>query len=123
MFLGAPPNIFERAKELRANETVSEKILWEYLKQKPMGYKFRRQHPIQLYVVDFYCHALKIVIEVDGTINDKIEIKENDIERQKYLEDNGLKFLRFTNMEIETDLEDVKQKIEDFIRFCESSQK
>jgi cyclase len=76
MFLGADRLIFENAKELRKNLTHSELLLWGYLKQKPFGYKFRRQHPLGIYIADFYCHALKLVIEVDGSIHHLDEVKK-----------------------------------------------
>jgi cyclase len=112
MFLGASPELFKNAKELRENETKQEKILWQYLKGKPMGFKFRRQHPVKWYIVDFYCHFLKLVIEVDGGIHDLKQVKLHDIERQKFLEKDGLTFLRFSNQQIEKDFESVKTAIE-----------
>lgn len=66
MFLGAHPIIFENAKALRNNLTNAEIKLWGCLKTKPMGYKFRRQHPMSIFIADFYCHALKLIIEADG---------------------------------------------------------
>jgi cyclase len=78
MFYGALPLIFERADGLRKNPTEEEKILWERLKAKKLGVKFRRQHPIWNYIADFYCHELKLVIEVDGSIHDVKEIRDND---------------------------------------------
>ncbi len=77
MFYGATPLIFERANQLRKNQTESEKFLWEILKNKQMlGLRFKRQHPIDKFIADFYCHSLKLVIEVDGKIHfnpEKIE--------------------------------------------------
>ena len=110
MFLGASHIIFGTAKKLRDNQTRSELILWQYLKQKPKGYKFRRQHPIGIYILDFYCHALKLVIEADGGIHTDEQVRQHDIERQQNLEVHGLKFLRFTNSEIENNIESVISK-------------
>ena len=62
--------MYQRARELRNNSTHAEIILWGYLKAKPLGYKFRRQHPYAIYILDFYCHSLKLCIEVDG--NEKV---------------------------------------------------
>jgi len=68
--LGASPEIHRRAQELRKRMTPCENILWERLKGKHfLGYKFRRQHPLYKYIVDFYCHQLKLVIEVDGSVH------------------------------------------------------
>ena len=100
MFLGASKIIFENAKELRKNMTPAENILWAHLKTKPKGFKFRRQHPLGSYVADFYCHKLKLVIELDGSIHDNLEVKVNDEIRQKLIEEDGLKIIRFKNDEI-----------------------
>jgi len=116
MFLGADKNVFENAKALRGNLTNAELFLWSYLKQKPFGYKFRRQHPISIYIADFYCHALKLIIEVDGKIHSEIDIQKRDIERQKNLESEGISFLRFTNEDVEKNLNNVISKIEGYFK-------
>jgi imidazole glycerol-phosphate synthase subunit HisF len=116
MFLNASYLIFETAKKLRENQTVAEKILWDYLKQKPYGYNFRRQHPISTFIADFYCHPLKLIIEIDGGIHEIEKIKRYDKDRQEFLEDNGIDFLRFTNNEVEKNPEEVISKIEGYIR-------
>ncbi|OYX79721.1 MAG: hypothetical protein B7Y83_19215, partial [Flavobacteriales bacterium 32-34-25] len=67
MWKGASPKIFSNAKKLRENQTEAEEKFWLAVKDNQVeGYKFRRQHPLSIYVVDFYCHALKLVIEIDG---------------------------------------------------------
>ncbi len=80
--------------------TDAENVLWGYLKAKPNGYKFRRQHPLGIYIADFYCHKLKLVIELDGSIHDNEEVKQNDAIRQKLIEEDGLTVIRFTNVQI-----------------------
>ncbi len=115
MFLKAPNLIFEKARELRNHPTRAESVLWDYFGERPLGYKFRRQHPIADFVVDFYCHKLKLVIEADGGVHTDPEIAMKDDERQKHLESYGVTFLRFTNHEIETAFESVKGKIEYYI--------
>jgi len=115
MFLKASNLIFERAKALRNNPTHAEMILWSYLRQKPLGCKFRRQHPIANYVADFYSHELKMVIEVDGNIHNDNDVILKDMERQKDLEMRGISVLRFTNNEVEKYLETVIKKIENYI--------
>ena len=112
MFYGAGPKIFELAKKLRNNVTPTEMILWGRLKEYFPNLKFRRQHPVSLYIVDLYCHAEKLVIEMDGSIHDLEEIKISDEIRQKDLEDLGLKVIRFTTNEIKNNLETVLQTIE-----------
>jgi len=100
MFFGASRFIFENAKALRKNMTDAEQILWGYLKAKPNGFKFRRQHPLGIYIADFYCHKLKLVIELDGSVHDNEEVKKNDALRQKLIEEDGLNVIRFTNKEV-----------------------
>src|ERR1700740_2687362 len=107
MFLKASNLIFENAKALRDNPTNAEMIMWGYLKNKSLGYKFRRQHPIADYIADFYCHELKMIIEVDGSIHVEHEVMIKDAERQKYLEEKGFCFLRFTNDDVEKRMETV----------------
>ena len=115
MFLKASGLIFENAKALRANPTHAEMVMWGYLKRKPLGCKFRRQHPIADYIADFYCHELKLIIEIDGSIHDEPDVIIKDQERQSYLENEGICFLRFTNDGVEKQLETVIKKIESYI--------
>ena len=112
MHAGAIRHLYQRARELRNNATHAETILWGYLKTKPHGFKFRRQHPYAIYILDFYCHALKLVIEVDGGIHKVPEVKLNDKQRQDLLQTNGLIVLRFQNELIITKLEEVIREIE-----------
>ena len=115
MHSGASKFHFQRARELRDNSTHSESLLWEYLKTKPHGIKFRRQHPYSVYILDFYCHSLKLVIELDGSIHNLPENKLNDEVRQQHLENDGLIVIRFTNDLVEKRFEDVIKEIEVFI--------
>src|SRR4051794_25780614 len=116
MFSGASSLIFQRAAKLRSNQTFAEEILWQYLRTKPMGFKFRRQHAFSTYILDFYCHRLSLVIEVDGSIHNLPEVKNNDAIRQKRLEDQGLTFIRFTNEQIIKGLAEVIRAIENYIK-------
>lgn len=115
MFYGAGNLIFEKAKELRKNLTNAELVLWGYLKQSPSGYKFRRQHPLGSYIVDFYCHKLKLVIEVDGSVHENPGVIEWDKRRQKDLEEDGLTVIRFKNEEVEKKLETVIEQLKTII--------
>lgn len=115
MHKGASKPLYQYARELRNNATHSENILWGYLKTKPFGKKFRRQHPYSIYILDFYCHSLKLVIEVDGKIHDHPDVKRNDEERQFSLQNDGMIVLRFTNEQVEQSLEEVQKIIENFI--------
>jgi cyclase len=100
MFYGAQPMIFELAKKLRNKVTPAEMILWGKLKENFPTLKFRRQHPISLYIADFYCHKEKLIIEIDGSIHQLPEVKAIDYIRQKDLESLGIKVLRFSTYEI-----------------------
>lgn len=102
MFNGADANIFERAKRLRKQQTAAEEVLWLYLKQKPSGFKFRRQHPFGIYIIDFYCHQLKLGIEVDGSLHDDAAIKQHDTQREQVLNQLSIQLIRFTNTQIRT---------------------
>lgn len=112
---GAGKELYPRARELRNRSTHAEDILWGYLKTKPRGHKFRRQHPYAIYVLDFYCHKLKLIIEVDGSIHHRKDIKANDQLRQQLLEQDGMKVLRLTNEQILSKPEDVIVHIEQYI--------
>lgn len=116
MFLNASKIIFKNAAELRKNMTLSEQILWEYLRTKPLGHKFRRQHPISSYVADFYCHSLQLIIEVDGGIHNDQDVRLHDEVRQRSLEAEGISFLRFRNEEIEKEINAVILSIENHIK-------
>ena len=111
MFKGANPIVFELSKDLRKNMTGSEKILWVHLRHGVRELKFRRQHPIGIYIADFYCHKLKLVIEVDGLIHDKPNIIIHDKKREEDLKSLGYQIVRFSNKEIFTDIENVLEKI------------
>ena len=107
----APTILFQRAVELRKNQTKAEEILWEYLKTKPLGFKFRRQHPYFQYIFDFYCHSLKLVIEVDGSIHENVYVKLNDKIREELLQKDGMIILRINNDDIFYSLDHVIKKI------------
>jgi cyclase len=111
LHLGASHLIFKNAEVLRYNMTHAELLLWGHLKGSQLGVKFRRQHPLGIYIADFYCHQHKLIIEIDGNIHDIPEIAANDIERQRNLEADGIRFLRFTNNEVYNQLEKVLETI------------
>jgi len=119
MFYGAGVTIFQNAKDLRNHPTDAERILWMHLRTRPGGCKFRRQHPAWNYILDFYCHSLKLAIDVDGSIHHEEEHMQNDIGRQKNLEAQGIQFIRFTNEEIIANLDNVIEKIDIVIDECQ----
>lgn len=112
MFYGAGKNIFAKAFVLRNNMTDAENALWEVLKRKDIfNVRFKRQHPIDIFIVDFYCHKCKLAIEVDGDIHLEKEVMEYDDGRAHDIEKFGVKILRFTNNEVLENIESVKQSI------------
>jgi very-short-patch-repair endonuclease len=106
----------EKARELRNNMTRAEIILWSRLRMRQLnGYKFRRQQKIYDYVVDFYCHELKLIIEVDGEIHLSSDQSKIDKSRDKILTLNGYNVFRLSNYDIETNLDASVNKIKSFI--------
>ncbi len=111
MHFGASPLIFERARYLRKHPTPVEEILWKHLRKHQILYKFRRQHPLSKYVVDFYCHANRFAIELDGSIHNDKEQQLIDQEKETELRDLGIYILRIMNREVFEDIDDVVSKI------------
>ncbi|MTK53170.1 DUF559 domain-containing protein [Paludibacter sp.] len=111
MYYNAQPTIFARAKELRENMTPAEAVLWERLKCNQLGVRFKAQHPIDIFIADFYCHRAKLIVEVDG----KIHAAQLDYDdgRTAELERLGLIVIRFTNKEVLTDVGRVIQQIKE----------
>jgi very-short-patch-repair endonuclease len=98
------------AKEMRSKPTPAENLLWQRLRSHRLrGMKFRRQHNIERFIVDFYCRDAKLVVEVDGLIHQYQ--KEEDAIRQEFLESQKLRVIRFTNEDVLTNLDDVIQQI------------
>lgn len=115
MFEGASHLIFANAKNLRKNMTEAEKALWIHLKTGINGLKFRRQHPIGVYVADFYCYKAKLIIEIDGGIHNDPSVQKLDRQREKYLINWGYSVIRFSNDDVlknpETVLKEIEKKI------------
>ena len=116
MFKGASAQVFGNAKKLRNHMTNAEQLLWEELRQnKFYGLKFRRQHPIQNYIADFYCHKYKLVIEIDGEYHLSKDQVEYDKDRTEILNFNDVIVLRFTNGEVLNDINKVLLDIKTLI--------
>ena len=99
-------------RELRKNLTESESLLWERLRSSQLeGRKFRRQHSIGVYILDFYCPTERLCIEVDGNVHNRPNAILHDKERDKTLSQLQIKTLRICNDEVETDIESVLTKI------------
>lgn len=103
-----PHALLEAARALRSSMTDAEKLLWQSLRGKQLnGFRFRKQHPIERYVLDFYCPSARLAIEVDGKQHSTPEGQAKDAERTAWLEGQGIRVLRFSNREILTNLEGV----------------
>jgi len=110
------PKLKTLAKALRKNMTFSEVLLWDELKQKKMlGFDFDRQRSIDEFIVDFYCKDLQLAIEIDGDSHDSEEAFEKDRKRQKRLEELGVRFLRFDDLEVKKEMNNVLRKIQHLI--------
>ncbi|MBI3784425.1 MAG: DUF559 domain-containing protein [Deltaproteobacteria bacterium] len=90
----------DKRRSLRNNATQAELQLWSVLKGRQLGIKFRRQHSIDAFVVDFYAPSCRLAIEVDGEAHDSSEAKQYDLERTAYLQRFGIRVLRFSNAEV-----------------------
>jgi len=111
MYCGAGQESRRFAKLLRKEMTAAEKLLWQEIRNRKTGFKFRRQHPLGIYIADFFCNELKLVIELDGGIHTLPGQKEKDVNRSFNLELMDLTVIRFTNEEVQNDLETVFEDI------------
>jgi very-short-patch-repair endonuclease len=111
-YYGASPELLNTARELRHSMTPAEKELWHHLRNNQLnGYSFRRQHPISIFIVDFFCYSAKLVIEVDGAVHLDPQKKERDHERTEYMRQLGITLLRFRNDEVLNSIDDVLRRI------------
>ena len=110
-------NLQPNANRLRKEMTKAEACLWKYVLRagKMKGYGFRRQRPVLNYIADFMCKELMLIVEVDGSIHELEEIRKNDEQRQKALEEAGFTVLRFTNNEVLTNIQWVHSCLEEWI--------
>jgi very-short-patch-repair endonuclease len=107
------------ARELRKNQTGAEELLWSRIRRKQiLGVQFKRQKPIDRYIVDFYGVEAKLVIELDGSQHFEVDAIEYDLERTKMLESLGLKVIRFDNSQVFKEFESVLAVIYDTVK-CE----
>jgi len=113
LFKGASPKLFENAHQLRlVDKTKAEKKLWEVLRNRKIeNCKFRRQHPIDKFIADFYCYEKKLIIEVDGGYHDEKEQKERDEARTQVINEYDITVIRFTNEEVLNDIQLVIREI------------
>jgi type I site-specific restriction endonuclease len=107
-----PEYLINNARELRKNQTDAESLLWQMLRNRQIeDAKFRRQHPIEPYILDFYCHEKKLAIELDGGQHNTNEGKEKDQKRTEFLKSQGIRVLRFWNNDVLQNTESVLEVI------------
>jgi very-short-patch-repair endonuclease len=117
MFKGANAKLFQFAVENRLKPTQAEALLWEALKgNKLEGRKFRRQHPLGNYILDFYCHAEKLGIEVDGKYHENENQQIADLERTKAIATENIKIIRFSNEQVIVNIDSVVEEIKGHFR-------
>lgn len=103
-----PSEVLARCRNLRRGSTDAETFLWVFLRNKRLkGAKFRRQHPVGPYVLDFYCHEVKLAIEVDGSGHLEDDQIKADEKRTEFLNQNGIRVIRFYNHQVLNEIEGV----------------
>ena len=114
---GTSRELEQTARDMRREPTHAEEVLWGALQKKQVaGLKFRRQHPVGRFVLDFYCPSHRLVVEVDGEVHDSQQ--ERDTERTRILETHGYRVLRFRNHQVLRELPDVVRRIADAAAEC-----
>ncbi|MCB9046558.1 MAG: DUF559 domain-containing protein [Chitinophagales bacterium] len=109
------PRLKEIARRLRKQGILGEVLLWKQLQRKAFGVEFHRQVPILEYIVDFYCHELMLVIEIDGITHDFEGADIKDAKRQAEIEAYGVVFIRFADSEIKKNMQGVVRIIENVV--------
>jgi very-short-patch-repair endonuclease len=100
------------ARRLRKKETWSEKLVWRWLRDRRFnGYKFRRQHPIGDYCLDFFCEEAELAIELDGRQHGYPDTQVHDAERERFLKSRGIKTLRFWNSQLRRNSREIRETI------------
>ena len=107
-----PPEFLARVRQLRRNATDAESLLWQLLRNRQLdGWKFRRQHPVDPYILDFYCDEARLAVELDGGQHAEPAQAGYDVERTLALETGGIRVLRFWNNEVLKNTNAVLQEI------------
>lgn len=101
----------QKRRELRTHQTKAERLLWQRIRSNQLGVKFRRQYNIDYYIVDFYCHELRLIIEVDGLNHEEEEQKRKDTIRDNYLKKRGYIVLRYWNEKMMFDIEEILENL------------
>lgn len=112
MEVTGPPKTIRLAKRLRREMSLPETLLWRELRKRPSGLKFRRQHPAGAYVLDFYCDAVRLTVEVDGESHARGDRPQRDAVRDAWLGERGIRTLRISAKQVLDDVEAVVRHIE-----------
>ena len=104
------------ARKMRREPAKAEHRLWQALRRKTFGVRFRRQQPIGPFIVDFYCSPARLIIELDGAHHETEPKQDEDADRTRWLEANGYRVLRFCNGEVTSALDDVLERIRRALR-------
>ena len=112
-----PRETVERARQLRSEMSLPERLLWRHLRMRPDGFKFRRQHPAGTYVLDFYCARLRLAVEVDGWVHDSAETIARDRRRSAYLRSQGIATTRISAQAV---LEDMEAVVIRLVEICKA---
>ena len=113
---GVPRKLVNRAREMRHEDTFAEKLAWVLLRDRRMfGLKFRRQVPIENFIVDFYCHELRLIVELDGLVHDEPQQMRRDRQRNARLQKLGYRILRVPNGMVMKDQELFADEIRRFL--------
>lgn len=113
--MAATDHAFKTAKRLRNDLSLPEVKLWQILRKKPLGLKFRRQHPLGNYVLDFYCAQAKCGFEIDGMAHDIGDRPLRDVERDTWIRTHGIEVIRIPATDVLRSVEDVAESI---VRYC-----
>ncbi len=105
------PNLKILARNFRKQRILSEVILWKAIKGKALKVEFHRQVPMLSFIVDFYCHEIKLVIEINGSSHNHDEVIQYDNYRQELIEKYGVTFLRFLDIDVRNNLQNVLKEI------------
>ena len=112
----------ERARQLRKQETWAENLVWSWLRDRRCnGYKFRRQHPVGMYYLDFFCEEAALNIELDGRQHGFLDRQKHDAEREAFLQSRGIKTLRFWNSHLRRNAQSIRDTIFNELRARTSS--
>ncbi len=112
-FLRNDPMLKERRRQLRRNQTDAERAFWARVRNRQfLGMRFFRQYSVGPYILDFYCPALKLAIELDGGQHNQTEAREYDAARSEFLHAHGIEVIRFWNDEILREIEGVLARLE-----------